>query len=153
MGDIPEGAKWYVATLVVAISVGRRTRRTVHVNTVLVRADSPTEAHEEALALGRREELRYQNGKGEKVRFKFLGLRDLNVVHDELEHGCELLYSERLGKTLSQAKALVTRRSRLSVFAPRRPSRAPDYVSGDIRRAMEEAMRPAKTNTPTLRGR
>jgi hypothetical protein len=141
MGFIPEGAKWYLAELVVAISVGRRKKVTVHVNTVLVGADSPTEAHEKARALGRQEELRYQNAKGEKVRFRFLGLRDLNVIHDELEHGCELVFSESRGKTMSQAKALVPRRSQLGVFAARVPSRAPHYMSGDIRRELEEAMK------------
>ena len=145
MGFIPEGARWYLAELVIAISVGGRTKVTVHVNTVLVSADSPIEAHEKAVALGRQQELRYENAKGEMVRFKFLGLRDLNVVHDELEHGCELLYSERLGQTRSQAKALVSRRRDLGVFAPRVPSRAPDYMSGDIRRKLEEAMKGAVT--------
>jgi len=150
MGFIPVGAKWYLAELVIAISVGRRKNVTVHVNTVLVRADSPTEAFEKALALGWQEELRYENAKGEKVRFKFLGLRDLNVIHDELGHGCELSYSERLGQTKTQAKALVSRRQRLGVFAPRVPSRAPDYMSGEIVRKLEEAMRERAT---TPRGR
>jgi hypothetical protein len=140
MGFIPEGARWYVAQLVLAIAVGRRKTVTVHVNTVLVRADSPTEAHDKALALGRGEELRYQNARGEQVRFKFLGLRELTVVHDELEHGCELLFSERLGRTMSQAKALVSLRSSLGVFAPRVPSQAPDYMSGELRKELEEAL-------------
>jgi len=153
MAFIPDGAKWYLADLVVAISVGSRKKVTVHVNTVLVRADSPTEAHEKALALGRQEELRYENAQGEKVRFRFLGLRDLNVIHDELEHGCELIYSERLGRTMSQAKALVSRRSQLGVFAPRVPSRAPDYMSGDIRRELEVAMKEAATKPRRRRSR
>ena len=152
MGFIPEGAKWYLAELVSAISVGGRKKVTVHVNTFLVRADSPMEAHEKAVALGRQEELRYENAKGEMVRFKFLGLRELNVVHDELKHGCQLLYSERLGQTRSQAKALVSRRSLLGVFAPRVPSRAPDYMSGDIRRELEEAMK-RRVTKPKVRSR
>jgi hypothetical protein len=63
MGFIPE-ARWYLADLVVAISVGKRKKVAVHVNTVLFRADSPSEAYEGALALGRQEELRYENAKG-----------------------------------------------------------------------------------------
>lgn len=147
MGFIPEGAEWYVAQLVVAISVGGRKKVTTHVNTVLVRADSPTEAYAKALSLGRQEEARYQNARGEQVRLRFLGLRDLSVIHDELEHGCELLFSERLGQTMSQAKALVSRRQRLGVFAPRVPSGAPDYMSGDIRRMLEHAMKRRDTGS------
>jgi hypothetical protein len=141
MGFIPKGAKWYLAELVVAILVGRRKNVTVHINTVLVRGDSPVEAHQKALALGKGEEIRYDNTDGERVQFKFLGLRDLNVIHDDLEHGCELIYSERLGQTMSQAKAMVSRRQKLGVFAPRVPSRAPDDTSGDIRRELEQAMK------------
>ncbi len=138
MGLIPEGAKWYLADLVVAISVGTRKKVTVHVNTVLVRADAPRNAYDRALALGKREQmLRYENAAGEKVSFRFLGLRDLQVIHDDLEHGCELRYTQAVGRTMAQARALVTPRSRLGVFAPRVASRAPDYMSGDIRRALE----------------
>lgn len=53
MGFIPQGAKWYLADLVVAICVGTRKKVTVHVNTVLVRANAPREACARALALGK----------------------------------------------------------------------------------------------------
>lgn len=141
MGFIPLGAKWYVAKLVVAISVGHRKKVTVHINTVLVRADSPSEAYDKALALGRQERLAYRNTAGEKVRIRFLGLRDLSVIHDELTHGCELVFSERLGKTISQAKALVSRKRELGVFAPIVPTRAPNYMSADIVRELKEALK------------
>lgn len=153
MAFIPRGAKWYLARLVVAISVGRRKTVTVHVNTVLVRADSPNEAHEKALALGRSEEIRYENAKGEKVRFDFLGLRELTVIHDELEHGAELAFSESLGRTRAQARALVSRRSALGVFAPRIPSAAPDYMSGELRKKLEAAMSGSATKPRLNRSR
>jgi hypothetical protein len=138
MGFIPEAAKWYLADLVIATSVGTRKKVTVHVNTVLVRADAPRDAHARALALGKEQQkLRYENAAGDKVSFRFLGLRDLQVVHDDLEHGCELRYTQAVRRTMAQARALVTPRSRLAVFAPRVPSRAPDYMSGDIRRALD----------------
>ncbi len=94
MGYIPRDAKWYVADLVVSISVGRRKKVTVHVNTVLIRADSPAEAHEKAHALGQQHEARYPNEKGEAVRLEFLGLGELNVIHDGLEDGCELYWAQ-----------------------------------------------------------
>jgi hypothetical protein len=88
-----------------------------------------------------------------RVRFKFLGLGDLNVIHDDLEHGCELIFRERLGRTMSQAQALVTRRPQLGVFAPSVPSRAPDYMSGEIRRKLEDAMKDAPSKPRPLRSR
>ena len=138
---IPEGAKWFLADLVLAIRVGKGKRVTVHVNTVLVRADSPTEAFKKAAELGRSEELTYENAAGEPVRFTFLGLKNLDVVHDELEHGSELRFTESIGRTMKKARALVARRRRLSVFRPREPSAAPDYASGSLRRELEAAMK------------
>jgi hypothetical protein len=140
MAYIPQGAKWYVADLVIAISVGGRKRLTVHLNTVLVRADSPTEAYERSVSLGREHQMTYRNAAGERVHFKFLGLAELTVIHDDLEHGCELLYRQKLGRTQTQARSLVTPRSRLGVFSPPIPNRAPDYMSGDIRRELEQAL-------------
>lgn len=123
---IPEGAKWFLADLVLAIRVGNRKRVTVHVNTVLVRADSPTEAFKKATALGQGEELNYENAAGEPVRFSFLGLKNLDLVDDELEHGCELRFTESIGRTTKKARAMVAPRRRLSVFRPRKPSAAPN---------------------------
>jgi hypothetical protein len=79
------------------------------------------------------------------VSFRFLGLRDLQVIHYELEHGCELRYTQAVGRTMAQARALVTPRSRLGVFAPRVPTRAPDYMSGNIRRALEVVASPGRS--------
>lgn len=47
----PKDAKWYLADLVVVIRVGQRKRVTVHVNTVLVRANTPGEAFKKAVEL------------------------------------------------------------------------------------------------------
>lgn len=138
---IPEDARWFLADLVLAIRVGKRKRVTVHVNTVLVRADSASEAFKKAIELGRREEMTYENAAGERVRFTFLGLKNLDVVHDELEHGGELRFTESIGRTMKKARALVAPRGRLGVFRPREPSAAPDYASGRLRRQVEAAMK------------
>ena len=52
MGYIPEDAKWYLADIVLQIAVDDDPRSVVHINLVLIRADSPEEAYEKALALG-----------------------------------------------------------------------------------------------------
>lgn len=53
MAYIPENAKWYVAELVEEITVVGEPLNVVHKNLVLVRAGSPQEAYDKALALGR----------------------------------------------------------------------------------------------------
>ena len=52
MGYIPKDAKWYLADIIQQITVEDDPRSVVHTNVVLVRADSPEEAYEKALALG-----------------------------------------------------------------------------------------------------
>ena len=44
MGYIPEGAKWYIAELIMECRINGEPRNIVHVNIILVRADSPQEA-------------------------------------------------------------------------------------------------------------
>jgi Domain of unknown function (DUF4288) len=84
MGYVPKDVKWFLADLVVAIAVEGTPELIVHVNTVLVRANSATVAYRRALALGRRERLQYRNASGQQVTCRFLGLAELNVVHDDL---------------------------------------------------------------------
>jgi hypothetical protein len=55
MGFIPKDPKWYLADIVEEIRVAGDWRNVVHTNLILVRADSPDEAYEKAMALGNRE--------------------------------------------------------------------------------------------------
>ncbi len=139
MGYIPADAKWYLAEVVLGITVGRQPTVVVQINTLLVRADSPKEAYARALELGKQEASpRYKNRAGEAVRFRFLGLRDLWVIHDELEHGAEVTFHERHVRSMAEAKKLVNRKAELRVFAPRQPRTGPDYGSGEIARKLAE---------------
>ena len=95
MAYIPPDAKWYIADVVMQIRVDGDPRTLVHINTLLVRADSPDEAYEKALDLGRGQDSIYENPEGREVSITFRGLQDLNVIHDPLEHGAELCYAER----------------------------------------------------------
>jgi hypothetical protein len=95
----------------------------VHTNSVLVRADSSAEAHSRALALGRAARSSYRNRSGQKVTVRFLGLHELNVLHDRLEHGAEISYRERIVRSAGVAKKLVKPKGRPGVFAPRQPNR------------------------------
>jgi hypothetical protein len=118
MGFIPEGARWYLADVILEHIIEGDPRNVVHVNTHLVEAGSPEQAHEKALALGRDSEHDYANTDGKRVRVMFRGLRELNVIHDALEDGAELAYSATAGVPEEQLRGWITPKERLGVFAP-----------------------------------
>jgi hypothetical protein len=138
MGYIPTDAKWYLADIVMEITIQGDSRNVVHVNTTLVRADSPNEAYDRAQELGKQGETSYENSHGQAVAIRFRGLRSLEVVYDELEHGAELTFSERIAVPEDEITKLITAKEQLEVFQPIKPSQGPDYGSRDVR---EEALR------------
>jgi hypothetical protein len=118
MAFIPRDAIWYIAEVVLEITVEGATQNIVHINYLLVRADSPEDAYEKALRLGAEHERTYLNGDNKEVIISFRGLRNLTVVYESLEHGAELLYEEMLGMKEEAIDALVQPKDRLSVFKP-----------------------------------
>ena len=149
MAYIPDNAKWYLATLVEEIAVEGDSRNVVHENLVLVRADSPEQAYENALDLGKNSEVSYGNPEGRLVRIRFRGLSELNVVHDELEHGAELSYQQLVGVPEEQIRGLLRRKEDLAVFQPISPAVGPNYSSGEV---LEAAKRLIDGNTGGGRG-
>lgn len=136
-----QGAKWYLAWVVELIEVESHRRKIVHVNQILVRADSPAEAHRRAVAHGRECNRSYRNAAGQRVRIRFLGLRDLAVVHDDLEDGAELSYSSQTVLSEHAARALVQPKRKLGVFTPRRAGKV-DYMSAGIRQMLDDELGP-----------
>lgn len=115
MAFIPPDAKWYAADLVEEIRVPGRRRNHVWINTVLIRADSPQEAYDKALQLGRNGNTSYKNIYGAKVICKFRGIRELNVIHDALEHGCELFFRSK-SLTEKGIRRQISKKQDLGVF-------------------------------------
>jgi len=132
MGYIPEEAKWYLADVIVEMRIEGEPRSLIHINTLLVRADSPEEAHQKAWALGQQEEHSYENTDGRRVTGVFRGLGEMNVIHDVLEHGAELIYRERVGLSEEQICTLVKPKAQLGVFAPREPAVGPNYMPKSV---------------------
>ena len=141
MGYIPADAKWYLADVVIEHKIEAEPRNVIHINTLLVRASSPERAYARALELGQEAELEYRNTDGKLVRTIFHGLRDLNVIFDDLRSGSELIYQERVGQTEAQVAQLISPKDELGVFeARRKPSRDdPNYMPASIMQALEEA--------------
>jgi uncharacterized protein DUF4288 len=135
MGYVPEDAKWYLAEIAEAITVEGDPRTVVHTNMVLIRADSPDEAYNKSLALGKSRETSYENIEGRKVTLKFKGLHDLNVVYEELDDGAELIYSEHIASSEEEIGRWIPPKAELGVFAPISPSKGPDYA---FRNVMQE---------------
>ena len=144
MAFIPKDAQWYLADIVEHITVAGDKRSVVHTNMVLVRADSPEDAYEEAVKLGKEAELTYENSAGKRVECRFRGLHDLNVIHDELVHGAEIGYSKEIGMKESAIKAWVTPKRKLGIFRPIQKPSGPDYADGEIVRKVADAMHAKK---------
>jgi hypothetical protein len=138
MGYIPAAAKWYLATIVMEITVDGDARNVVHRNLTLVRADSPDEAFDKALALGKDAETEYTNRGDQLVRHRFRGLGELLVVYDEFEHGSELLFDQDINVSPEQIRSWIKSKDQLGVFQPIQPHEGPDYGSKEI---MEEVLR------------
>ncbi len=132
MGYIPKDAKWYLADIVLEITIESDPRNVVHTNLVLIRADSPEEAYQKAMELGTANEASWENANGKRVAFRFRGLRDLNVIHVQLGHGAELIYNEDIGVDEAAIQKWITPKEKLAVFSPIIPSTGPDYRSSEI---------------------
>ena len=138
MSYIPKNARWYLAEMIEEIAVESDPRNIVHLNVVLVGADSAVAAFDRAQELGKQSEATYKNPAGKTVLIRFRGLRSLEVIHDELEHGAELAYSELIAVPEDEIAKLITPREQLGVFRPITPSQGPDYRSREV---LEEAVK------------
>jgi hypothetical protein len=137
MAYVPQGAKWYVAEIIEEITVEGDPRNVVHKNLVLIQADSPDEAYAKAVELGSEHDSSYDNPTGKLVRARFRGLGYLDVIHDDLEHGAELLYEQKTSVPEERIQEWVLPKERLTVFRKEEPALDhPDYSAKDI---VEEA--------------
>lgn len=143
MTYISEDTKWYLADIVMECQVEGNPQNVVHINTLLIRSDSPEEALERAESLGKDEENSYLNPTDQQVTWFYRGLRELSVITEDLEDGAELMYEERVGVSPEELQGMVRERSQFSVFQPltdREPS-YPDYASKEIVQEAKEWMR------------
>jgi hypothetical protein len=137
MASIPEDAKWYLAEIVEEFQIMGEQANLVHINFVLVRADSSEEAYNKAIELGKEGESSYENKDGKLVTCVFRGLHNLHVIQEELEHGAELLYERQVGLTEEQVGALVRPKNQLNVFRPFSPMTGPSIASKEILKELE----------------
>lgn len=157
MAYIPKDAEWFLAEHVEEIRVQGRRANVVHVNYVLVKARTPPEAYRKAIDLGKAGNQTYKNSAGRRVTIRFVGLRGLDVIQDSLGHGCEIMYSQKLGVTKSRLRRMVRKKHELEAFLPVRGSvGVPDYASAKVMNEVARRMgiivkRPGQGNSKRRR--
>src|SRR5205085_2500429 len=120
---------WYLADVVLEVSIEDDPRNVVHVNTILIEGDSPETAYLKAMEMGGASEQEYLNTADKIVRIVFRGLRELSLIHDELQDGAELTYRESVDVPVEQLRQWVLPKEQLRAFAPDKDrSGSPNYM-------------------------
>ncbi len=125
-------AEWYLAELVMKITVAGDPRNVVHQNLTLIRASSADEAYEKATKIGKDGEDEYWNPDGKAVLIVFEGISDLTEISEDLEDGSEIAFSETVSIPEEEIRNLVPPRDRLPAFRPPGRGDGPDYASGEV---------------------
>ena len=144
MAHIPKNARWFVAELVMEIAVESDARNVLHKNLMLIGAPSADEAYDRATRLGLSSEVQYENPTGKTVRISFRGIRRLDVIHDPLEHGAELLYEEQVQVPENDIRKLIPPKESLAAFRPITLSSGPDYSSREVLDEAAQTIRHSK---------
>jgi hypothetical protein len=82
----------------------------------IIKAETPDEAYEKALKLGKSYENKYKNTEGERVKWIFEGLTMLVPIYEELHDGAEIGWTEHENKAVKTIKAFVKSKDELEVF-------------------------------------
>jgi hypothetical protein len=138
MGSVPKDAEWYLAEIVEELTVADDPRNVVWRNLILIHANSPDDAYEQALSLGRSGDTEYLNPAGKLVTSRFRGLSFLDVIHDPLEHGAELMFQSNVGITPDNLQKLLLSKEELPLFRPITRLDGPDVASGEVVHEIEE---------------
>jgi hypothetical protein len=138
MGYIPNDARWYLADIILEHRVEGDPRNLVNIDMHLIEAESPQQAYEKAMVLGRSSRMKYRNTEGRLVRVVFRGLRELNVIHEKLEDGAELSYQQSIGVPEEELRQWITRKRKLGVFARIQPrTEGPNTMPEEVMQMLE----------------
>jgi hypothetical protein len=119
---VPKTTEWFLGELVQEFKIAGEPDNVVHINTVLVKADSPESAYLKALSFGEAGNDVYTNLDGLEVHGRFRGLRGglrgLYVIYEPLEDGAEILDEERRGMSEEAIIRMLKHKDALAVFSP-----------------------------------
>jgi hypothetical protein len=141
MDERQEKLEWFLATLVMEISVDLDPRNVVHWDVYLLSASSADEAFEKAMGLGRTAEIKYNNPEGRQVIIRFRGIAQLEpLVDGEPTDGAELTFEEKIQVPEEEIRTAIRTKEELETF--RKPSfrkrDIPDYSSGEVVKQVTE---------------
>jgi hypothetical protein len=63
MAYIPKDAEWFIADLVEEIRIQGSKRNVVHINSILVRANTPNKAYKKAIKFGKESNIKYETSE------------------------------------------------------------------------------------------
>jgi len=75
---------------------------------------------------------------GKLVTTRFRGLSFLDVIHDPLEHGSELVFHSNIGVSPDELRKLLRSKEQLELFRPANDPEGPDIAAGEIVQEMEK---------------
>jgi len=142
-------ANWYIAEIIMEITVANDVRNVVHHNFFLISANSPDEAYEKAIKIGKESESDYHNPQDKPVETRFIGIADLDVIQDNLADGAEVLFHYAVGVSPEQVRSLARSKEQLRAFLPPKRAEGPDCASSEIVDLVEKQFgiaRPSKAN-------
>jgi len=138
MGFVPKDAEWYLAEIVQELTVEDDPRNVVWRNLTLVHASSPEDAYKRAISLGQEGDTEYLNPAGKLVTIRFRGLSYLDVIHDQLEHGAELMFHSSISVDKDDLQKMLRSKEELQLFLPIERADGPNVASGEIVQMLED---------------
>jgi hypothetical protein len=128
---IPKDMEWFLADVIQELKVANAEDSAVWINTHLIRANSPDEAYEKALNLGKLYEDTWTNSDGEQVISRFRGLRDLLLVYEKLEDGAEIMWEEQEDVSEQDIQEMIKPRTQLGSIEAHGVKRAKAPTGGN----------------------
>lgn len=116
---ILSSSDWYVAEIVMEVKTEGESLSVINVKYVLIHANSPEDAFDEAEEIGKSNEDSYIGPGDQKITWIYHGLRDLSAVYEDLENGSELLIEEEASVSLEEIREVVAEKMQLNVFKAR----------------------------------
>lgn len=116
--------RWYLADIIKYPIITDKTTKRILVfnsnlyynNSILIKARNEEEAYKKANKFSKESEIDYMNTDGNKVEWKFAGVRELVEIYDKLEDGSEIAYSEGHTRSIKNLLKKIPPKHKLGVF-------------------------------------
>jgi hypothetical protein len=117
---------WYIASILMRFewydedknNLNRRCK--AWENSILIKANSPSEAYGKAIEHGKLDEeageMWERDNEDRKGRWRFEGLTSLLAIYDEPEDGAEIIWNEYKNRSVKKIKSWVLPKEQLEVF-------------------------------------